>query len=86
MSKLREDLADYAHETWCGWMRYMFHVCTELDRTEKEVILSLPAKTYDRWQRQMNTLYANLPVQEKDSDRREADRILSIIHFDYPSR
>lgn len=86
VDKLRENLADYAHETWSGWMKYMFFVCTELDRTKKEVVFRIPAKTYDRWMRQVGTPYSRLPELEKDSDRREADRIIAICSNYYRHR
>jgi hypothetical protein len=67
--KLRESLAEYAHEAWSGWMKYM------LPR------LSLNSDNVDtlRWRRQMLMEYRFLSEDEKESDRKEADRILSII-------
>jgi hypothetical protein len=70
----REKLAEYAHEAWSGWMRYMF---------EKSFVtgegLVIPQEYVNRWTRQMNTPYADLPESEKASDRDEADRMLAIV-------
>ena len=62
---VRELLAEYAHVAWSGWMRYM------LDNWDDEHL--------DRWRRQMDTDYHDLPEGEKESDRREADKILHIL-------
>lgn len=70
-----EALAAYAHEAWAGWMRYMFRFATvNLDGTA-----TLNADEVDRWYRQMNTVYADLPENEKASDRSEASKILAAI-------
>jgi hypothetical protein len=73
-SEVRERLADYAHEAWSGWMRYMF---------DKSVVMSrgvlIPQDLVERWERQMKTPYAELPENEKESDRAEADRMLAIV-------
>ena len=82
---VRERLADYAHEAWSGWMRYMFTIGTLLNdkwmspEPGQQAKLLLPEWAVERWQRQMNTPYAELPESEKASDRDEADAILTII-------
>lgn len=72
----REKLANYAHAAWAGWMKYMFQksVHNLPDNT-----VTIPASLAERWMRQMNTPYAELPENEKESDRLEADRMLEII-------
>ena len=72
---LREELAALSHEQWSGWMKYLFTKCRTRDN--REVVI--PKWAVERWQRQMVTLYADLPEDEKNSDREEADRILAII-------
>lgn len=69
----RELLADYAHEAWCGWMKYMFSKA-EINKGGTWV---MPKWAVERWQRQMNTKYSELPEEEKKSDREEADKILN---------
>lgn len=72
----REQLAAYAHEAWSGWMKYLFSKCE--DAGEEGCVL-IPASSAQRWERQMNTLYPDLPEDEKASDRDEADKMLAIV-------
>jgi len=72
---MREELAAYAHDTWSGWMKYLFTVSVLEDDGEYVI----PKRLVDRWTRQLNTAYKDLPEEEKESDRKEADTILSII-------
>ena len=78
----REKLADYAHEAWSGWMRYMFSKCGWQHQASTAGPLEsavIPHELVERWQRQMSTSYAYLPEAEKKSDRDEADKMLAII-------
>jgi len=74
-NELREQLAALAHEQWRGWMEYLFKCGTPLYGGAVE----LPAWAVDRWKRQMRTPYADLPEDEKQSDRTEADKVLAIV-------
>jgi hypothetical protein len=73
---LRERLAALCHEQWSGWMRYLFEHCS-----------LIPETFAIRWKRQMNTTYSDLPENEKDSDRQEANRVLVLLqqHVRAPS-
>ena len=80
-NELREKLAAYSHEAWAGWMRYMFENGGseyQLFDTGLKAWVMLPQKN-ERWQRQMNTPYSELPEPEKASDRAEADKMLAIL-------
>ncbi len=71
---IEDKLADYAHRSWAGWMEYLFEKSTlNVDGT-----VTIPKWAVQRWSRQMNTDYHDLPESEKESDLNEADRILSI--------
>jgi hypothetical protein len=72
----RELLSDYAHEAWCGWMKYMFSKA----EINSDGTWTMPQWAVARWQRQMNTKYNELPEEEKKTDREEADKMLSIFH------
>ena len=72
---MREQLAALAHAQWAGWMEYMFSKC----RADSPGGLTIPMWAVERWQRQMNTPYAELPEEEKNSDREEADKVLQLI-------
>lgn len=82
MSELREKLADLCHEQWSGWMKYLFSKCiSETGQFDKDTgNLVIPKWAVDRWKRQLNTPYFELSEQEKESDRKEADKILLLIN------
>ncbi len=70
-----ERLAEYAHEAWSGWMKYMFGKSSlYVDGT-----VVIPEELVSRWGRQMNTKYEDLPEKEKNSDREEARRMITIF-------
>jgi len=68
-SDVREELAKYAHEVWSGWMKHMIPKIEQEDNQD----------WLDRWTRQMETSYDDLSEEEKESDRKEADKILAIV-------
>lgn len=72
---MKERLAALAHEQWSGWMQYMFSKST----VNKDGSMTTPIWAVERWTRQANTPYAKLSEEEKMSDRKEADKILSVI-------
>ncbi len=72
--KLVEALADLAHEQWSGWMKYMFS-----KGVEHFGRWTMPSDSLQRWQRQMNTPYEELPEKEKESDRVEAKRMIEVF-------
>lgn len=71
---VRECLSEYAHEAWSGWMKYMFEKST----VNPDGTITIPRWAVERWTRQMNLSYIELSEEEKESDRDEADRMLSI--------
>ena len=79
MNDEREALARYSHEAWSGWMEYMFTKGRFEESNEYALAWIMPSWAVDRWQRQMNTPYDELPEEEKESDRKEADKILAAI-------
>lgn len=72
---LREAFAKYAHDAWSGWMRYLF----SKSQFNSDGTVTIPAWAVERWTRQSGTHYENLPEDEKNSDRAEADSIIKII-------
>lgn len=71
-----EKLAAHAHdEQWSGWMKYLFGFCHSDGQGGKVI----PAPQVERWMWQMNTPYAELPEQMKESDREEARAILRAL-------
>ncbi len=74
-NNLREELAEYAHNQWIGWMEYLFK--KSIDNQNGTV--TIPKWAVDRWKTQCKTNYQDLSEQEKDSDRSEAIEMLTII-------
>ena len=72
---LREGLAALAHEQWSGWMEYLFSKC----EAYQAGTMLIPHWAVERWKRQMKTPYADLLEEEKESDRKEADRVLAML-------
>lgn len=70
-----EKLADYEHDRWSRWQKHLFSKCI----INKDGSLTIPKEFVDRWTRQINTNYIDLSEQEKDSDRKEATRIIECI-------
>ena len=70
-----EELAEYAHTAWAGWMQYMFEKCI----ANEDATLTIPAWAVERWSRQAHTSYNELPEEEKESDRTEALKMLEIV-------
>ena len=75
-NSLREDLAWLAHDTWARWMKHLFTHSTQ----NADGSVTIPPDLVNRWLRQINTDYSNLTEKEKDSDRKEADRVLPILY------
>lgn len=73
---IREKLAALCHDQWSGWMKYLFSKCVYHADIAEHVI---PTCAVERWERQMKTAYDDLSIDEKNSDRKEADRFLKLL-------
>ena len=62
---MREKIAEHAHVVWQRWMGYM------LSHFDEEHL--------NRWERQADTRYEDLPEHEKESDRAIADEYLALL-------
>jgi len=71
----REKLAAYAHEAWAGWKRHEFGK----GDFNADGTWTMPAWAVTRWTRQMNTPYDELSESEKESDRKEARKMMAIM-------
>ncbi|MFA5828162.1 MAG: hypothetical protein WC841_02215 [Candidatus Shapirobacteria bacterium] len=65
MKDLREELAKLEHLQWTCWSKFMLNNLTE--------------ENIAKWKKQINTPYNELTDQEKQSDRKWADKVLEII-------
>ena len=77
LKETKEELTKFAHKQWSGWMEYLF----SKGKFNADGTWTMPAWAVDRWSRQMQTQYDDLPLNEKESDKEEAERMLSIIKY-----
>lgn len=77
--ELIEQLADKEHVSWARWMAYLFSKCDVHDDGDGYEHYVIPRELVKRWKRQIETSYAELSEQEKQSDRDEVVHILPII-------
>lgn len=75
LGSLIEQLAAVEHERWSHWQRYVHSKGVR----QPDGSLLLPADLVSRWERQLNTKYAELDEQEKASDREQVEEYLPII-------
>ena len=74
-------LADMAHEVWAHWMEYLFSVSVK----NEDGSVTIPADKVERWKRQMDTNYHDLPEREQQSDIRQAKKYLVVFRDELDS-
>ena len=75
LAAIRARLATYSHNSaWAGWMRYQLRNGTH----NEDGTWTMPGWAVERWTRQMNTSYAELSEQERQSDLKEADEMIAV--------
>ena len=74
-NEIIEKLAEYEHDRWSRWQKHLFSKCI----INEDGSMTIPKEFVERWTRQINTSYINLSELEKDSDRKEAIRIIDCI-------
>jgi len=65
-----EHFANLEHERWSKWQKYMHSKFVEHSDGKGDYVC-LPTELFRRWERQINTPYADLSEQEKQSDREQ---------------
>ena len=75
MKTLLEAIASECHDQWSGWMNYLFSCSTENENGS----VTIPVEKVLRWQRQRVLEYRELPEEEKESDRVQAEKFLYLI-------
>lgn len=81
----REALAALEHDQWAHWTKYMLDILAPVlelgfalgPEFHPDVVKAREA--LERWERQINTPYADLSEQEKNSDREWADKVLAAL-------
>ena len=72
---MEEVVAAEMHAVWTHWMKYLQANVV----WQEGVGWIIPEHFILRWQRQMRTPYAELPEEEKQSDRHQAQKVLAVI-------
>jgi len=75
MDDLKQKLARIEHERWASWQDWMHKICTRND----DGTITIPADLVKRWDRQIETEYADLSDKEKESDLKEVNRYWWLI-------
>ena len=75
MTDQREKLSALQHQIWSDWMAHLFEVST----TNADGTVTIPKKYVEQWQREIKTAYDDLTEKEKDGDRKQVDKMLSLI-------
>ena len=76
LDNLLETLASVEHERWSHWQRYLHSKCVSVG---SDGALLIPGHLVKRWEEQIGTPYANLPEEEKESDREQVRKYLPLI-------
>lgn len=74
-AEFRERLAALVHIIWADWMEYLLEKCS----LQEDGSVVIPKNLVRRWKRQMFSEYEELPDNERESDRYEADRIIELF-------
>lgn len=70
-----ENISAVQHEIWAEWMKHLFSVSAY----NEDGTITIPANKVTRWQRQIMTPYPDLSESEKDSDRKQATKIIESL-------
>ena len=74
--ELFEKLADIEHQRWAKWQRYVHSKCMP---SADDGIWQIGEEFIKRWERQINTPYAELSEEEKESDREQVRMYWDLI-------
>jgi len=81
--QLKEKLAKFIHEDlWAHWMEHFFNVTYRMKQHHEGIpsmVDVLPQRFGDRWRRQKNMKYEDLPEDEKKSDRELAEKLMKLL-------
>ena len=82
LSALIEPLAAFEHERWAHWQRYMH----SKGIMQPDGSLLLPAALVAKWERQIATDYLDLSEAERESDREQVRKYLSLVNSAFHKR
>ncbi len=77
--ELYEKLAAIEHERWAHWQKYMHSLSMEKDGEGEWACI--PSEMIRRWNKQIETPYADLSEKEKNSDRDQVDKYWPLVEI-----
>jgi hypothetical protein len=72
---LVEELAAQEHQRWAHWQKYVH----DKGQRQPDGSIVLPADLVAHWERQINTQYADLTAEEKESDREQVKKYRPLL-------
>ena len=75
LDELLETLADIEHTRWSGWQEYLHSKCVK----NQDGSLAISASYAQNLERLIKTPYSDLTEKEKESDRAEARKTITVI-------
>lgn len=72
---LIEELSSIEHERWAHWQKYLHSKAEK----QSDGSLILPAHLVAHWEKQIITPYGLLSTDEKESDREQVRKYISVI-------
>ncbi|WP_042118375.1 hypothetical protein [Rhizobium etli] len=72
---LLDELAAIEHERWAHWQRYVH----DKGQKRSDGSLLIPAELVARWEKQIETPFALLSDEEKNSDREQVQKYLPLL-------
>jgi hypothetical protein len=72
---LVEELAALEHQRWAHWQKYVH----DRGQRQPDGSIVLPSDLVAQWERQINTQYADLTNEEKDSDREQVKKYCPLL-------
>jgi hypothetical protein len=72
---LVEELAALEHQRWAHWQKYVH----DRGQRQPDGSIVLPSDLVAHWERQINTQYADLTTEEKDSDREQVKKYRPLL-------
>lgn len=80
MTDLFEELSAIQHDIWASWQRYVHDnktvATSQYEATQGRIINQ---DDFERWQKQIDTPYAELTEKEKDGDREQVNKFWHLI-------
>jgi len=82
LHRLTEQLAAIEHTRWSHWQRYLHSKGVR----QPDGSLLIPPDLVARWEKQIETKYADLDETEKQSDREQVQKYLPLIESAFSGR